>query len=172
MDTGAASLAAMNQHIYELGQAAPSAAALGGLAQALAAGQADLAQAATQLATGAVAPGAWAGAYGPASLPAVYARAQARPPATPAEPPLEGVSKPGMPSFACRCTRAASCRAMARPANHLPWRPPGGDSTSLIWEVLCCPAQGPWQGRTDCQQKLPALTVRQSNSVLCWDVCM
>lgn len=78
MDTGAASLAAMNEHIHQLGQAEPSAQALSGLAQALAAGQVDLAQAATQLATGAVAPGAWAAAYGPASLPAVYARAQAR----------------------------------------------------------------------------------------------
>lgn len=78
VDTGAASLAAMNQHIHELGQAEPSAQALGGLAQALAAGQVDLSQAATKLATGAVAPGAWAAAYGPASLPAVYARAQAR----------------------------------------------------------------------------------------------
>ncbi len=84
VDTGAASLAAVNQHIHELGQAEPSAQALGGLAQALAAGQVDLAQAAAQLAGGAVAPSAWAAAYGPASLPAIYARAQARARAMPA----------------------------------------------------------------------------------------
>ena len=129
VDMGAASLAAMNQHIHELGQAEPSAQALGGLAQALAAGQVDLAQAATKLATGAVAPGAWASAYGPASLPAVYARAQARPRAMHAK--LPWCVWQLILSVGCRCTRAALHRA-----KRLLSRSPGADGVGPTWALL------------------------------------
>ena len=78
VQTGAASLGAMNQHIVALGQATPSPAALHSLAQVLAAGQTVLSQAATQLATGAVRPTAWAASYGPSALPDIYSKAKAR----------------------------------------------------------------------------------------------
>ncbi len=78
VQTGAASLAAMNQHIVALGQAAPSLATLKSLAQVLAAGQTVLSQAATQLATGAVRPTPWAASYGPSALPDIYSKAKAR----------------------------------------------------------------------------------------------
>ena len=129
MDTGAASLAAMNQHIHELGQAEPSAQALGGLAQALAAGQVDLSQAATKLATGAVAPSAWAAACGPASLPAVYARAQARPRAMRAK--LLWCVWQLTLQFGCRCTRAALHRA-----KRLLSRLPGADGVGPVQALL------------------------------------